>query len=613
MNRLIRGTLAAWFVGLLLAGLVSSPSVHAGPYGRGLYGDCTHSAECSTSAPEPTIIETKRGLEISINLTDGQVIASGTYNVKVTPLNGRGQSFAKVEFYVDSKLIHTAQPDATGTATWPWDTVKNRGTRVKVIVYDIDGTNISKEFRVKISTGRTTTPGTGTATPAATPSNPVEQTILLFEDTLRALPTPVVRSIPYILLAALLVVLLLVLAQLRREVIEMRRRQLALLRVKQLDDEKMEFIELTSHYLRTPLAIMKGGADLLGLAKPPIEPGLMQRLRFSLDEFGKAVELLLTKATENLDSQRIAQVMTVEQPKKHAWLSKLFWLPTLSVAALLAFIDYVAVRADKIDINPITAGTHISFFAALTIGLFIVVRGRQLQERDRERAEEQNHRQAAIDEARNNLIRAGADLLSKKLMAIATITPSLPESKARVILHDGQNRIGEVLRRFRDTATVTPPVTSMPFTAFSLNDILPQSQSALSTALQSKHIYIQPSGNNIQLASQQPEWIAQIVTSLLDNAVAFSPENSQIEVSATVKDSTATIAVRDHGPGIPVDKQTLLFKPFTKVEGAEQFDHPGIGLSLYLDHLLITGLGGDIQVNSQAQQGTTVSVTFPVR
>lgn len=609
MKRFIRGMIVVWFVGLLLAGVAGSGTVHAGLYGRGLYGDCTHSAECSARTPEPTIIETKRGLEIAINLTDGQVIAPGVYTVKVTPLNGRGQTFAKAEFYVDGQLIYTARPDSTGTASWPWDTIKNPGTRVKVTIYDTDGSTISKEFRIRISANQSTTPGT---TQADTPSNPIEQVTQFLEDTVRSLPTPIVRSIPYVLLMALLATLVLSLAQLRREIVERRHYLRALTRGKQLTDEKMEFIELTSHYLRTPLAILQGGVDLLAIAKPPLDPGLLQRLRFNITDFGKAVELLLSKSAGSVEAPSVVQAMTSQQPE-HAWKSKLFWLPTIGIGLLLLLMDYLAVRADKLVMTSLTATTHSSLFMMLALALYIAIRGRQLQKRDRQRAEQQNQQQAAIDEARNDLIRAGADMLSKKLMAIATITPSLPESKAKKILTDGQNRIGEVLRRFRDTATVTPPVTSMPFQAFMLNDVLLQAQNSLLSVLQAKHIAIQPSGTDIQLASQQPAWIGQIIASVLDNAVAFSPENSQVEVLATVKDDMATITVRDHGAGIPPDKQSLLFKPFTKVEGAEQFDHPGIGLSLYLDHLLITGLGGDISIQSQPQQGTAVTLTFPVR
>lgn len=614
MRRFIRGLFKAWCLGTILAITATGAIVYADPYGRGAYGECEHSVGCS-DAVSTTVVATKRGLEIAINLVNGQVITTGTYPVKVTPLNGQGQSFVKVEFYVDGKLLQTSRPDSTGTANWTWDTTKYLGSRiVKVIIYDTDDSTVIKEFRVTVSRNQPTLPTpAGSATPPPAPSNPIEQATQFLEDTVRSLPTPVVRSIPYILLAALLMILLLALVQLRRELIELRRRTLALKRSQQLIDEKSEFIGLTSHYLRTPLAIMQGGADLLGLAQPPLDSGLLQRLKFSVGDLSKAVELLLNKAASGLEAQNVATVMTTETTKAHAWRAKLFLIPTLSAALLLAFFDYIAVRADKLTLDVTTAGTQISLFAVLTAGLFIVVRGHQLQQRDRLRSEQQAGQQAVIDEARNNIIRAGADTLNKKLLAVAAITSPLPESKAKKITLDGQNRIGEVLRRFRDTATVIPPVTSMPFQPFTLNDILLHAQNSISETMQAKHITMDSTGLDAQLASQQPDWIAQIITTLIDNAVAFSPENSSIEVAATTEDSSATITVRDHGAGIPLDKQAKLFQPFTKVEGAEQFDHPGLGLSLYLDHLLITGLGGDIHIESQPQRGTAVTLTFPTQ
>lgn len=614
MRRFVRGLLKAWCVGSILAVVATSATVYADPYGRGAYGECGHSVGCLDTA-STTVVTTKRGLEIAINLVNGQEIKSDIYTVKVTPLNGQGQSFAKVEFYVDGRLLHTSQPDATGTASWAWDTAKYLGSRtVKAIIYDTDGTTLTKDFQVKIigSQSAPPSPGSSAITPSA-PSNPIEQATQFLEDTVRSLPTPIVRSIPYIMLTALLVTLLLALLQLRRELVELRRRTLALQRSQQLIDEKSEFIELTSHYLRTPLAIMQGAADLLGIAKPPPDSGQLQRLKFSVNDLSKTVELLLNKAASSVETQNVATVMTVETPKTRTWSARLFLVPILSAFLLLVSFDYVAVRADKITMNAATAGTQISLFVILATGLFMVVRGRQLQQRDRLRSEQQAEQQAAIDEARNNIIRAGADMLSNKLVAITTITTPLPDSKAKKIMLDGQNRISEVLRRFRDTATVIPPVTSMPFQPFTLNDILLQAQSSVAESMQAKHITINSTSPDIQLTSQQPDWIAQILATLLDNAAAFSPENSHIEVAATTKDATATITVRDHGVGIPADKQAKLFQPFTKVEGAEQFDHPGLGLSLYLDHLLITGLGGAINIDSQLQQGTAVSLTFPTQ
>ncbi len=140
--------------------------------------------------------------------------------------------------------------------------------------------------------------------------------------------------------------------------------------------------------------------------------------------------------------------------------------------------------------------------------------------------------------------------------------------------------------------------------------LLNSAQKQVAPVAAEKHIAIR-AGKNVSLASQQPSWVSAVVGSLLDNAVAFSPEGSEIAVDTRVKDGMATVTLQDHGQGIPEDKLRELFQPFAKVDGSMQFDHPGIGLSLYLDRLLATSMGGNIQMSSSVGSGTTVQVSFP--
>ena len=51
-------------------------------YGDGTYGDCAYGEACSTTVTLPS------GVEVAINLTDGQVIPPTGYTVTVTPLDG---------------------------------------------------------------------------------------------------------------------------------------------------------------------------------------------------------------------------------------------------------------------------------------------------------------------------------------------------------------------------------------------------------------------------------------------------------------------------------------------------------------------------------------------
>src|SRR5882757_2720707 len=101
-------------------------------YGTGDYGNCTYAAQC----PRHTIVNTPSGLQIAVNLTDGQSIPTQGYDIVVTPLNGQGSSFAKVDFYIDGILIQTVTPGTDGSATWHWDPRQYPGTKVKVVATD---------------------------------------------------------------------------------------------------------------------------------------------------------------------------------------------------------------------------------------------------------------------------------------------------------------------------------------------------------------------------------------------------------------------------------------------------------------------------------------------
>ena len=74
------------------------------------------------------------------------------------------------------------------------------------------------------------------------------------------------------------------------------------------------------------------------------------------------------------------------------------------------------------------------------------------------------------------------------------------------------------------------------------------------------------------------------------------------------QDAQAVITIADTGCGIPEEHMSRLFEPFFTTKAAEQ----GTGLGLAVVHQLITGHGGHIDIASQVDQGTTVTVTLPL-
>jgi signal transduction histidine kinase len=596
--RFIKQISAALVVALFFACAMPMPA-HAADYDDDPYGACSFNKEC----PKTTIVKTTEDLQVAINLVNGQVIPAGTYTIEVTPLNGQGSSFAYVEFFVDGWFAAKFTPDTTGTATYDWNTTQNRGTTLTFKIYGQNGTVTTKEFRVTIADEKLVTPVTPVVNTTSEP--PQNSSSGLIEQTIRSLPAPLALSIPYLLYAALLIMLIILLIHARREATEARLARIALTRSRQLAEEKDGFIELVSHYLRTPLTLIKGSADLLATS----QPALVARVQAPIASFSASVEQLLTNAMQNQQLQSIDS----DVPKKgFLWLTPGLWVVIIVVAVVAAYLNYLLVHAGVTDFSLGSALTQAALFLLLITCSIVVARSQQLRIRDRTRAETQKTQQIAIDEARNNLIRQAASDLSTKLESISSIVPQLPTEETSQLFKEGVARAAEVLKKFRATAQVTPPLSTMPFSTFTLSQALNRVQSYLGDKIQDKHITITAPQQEVPLASQQPSWIVQTLNSVIDNAIAYSPANANIDISVVIEHGTATVYVKDHGQGIPKEKLSQLFQPFSRAEAPTTFDHPGIGLSLYLSRLLMTSLGGDIHIDSTPQAGTLVTLRFPV-
>jgi signal transduction histidine kinase len=103
--------------------------------------------------------------------------------------------------------------------------------------------------------------------------------------------------------------------------------------------------------------------------------------------------------------------------------------------------------------------------------------------------------------------------------------------------------------------------------------------------------------------------LEQVVANLLTNAVKYAP-GSPIEVRVHGGEAEATIAVRDHGPGIPVEHQERIFRPFERAPRARG-GPAGLGLGLYIVRQIVEAHGGSVTLASAPGRGTTFTVTLP--
>jgi len=106
--------------------------------------------------------------------------------------------------------------------------------------------------------------------------------------------------------------------------------------------------------------------------------------------------------------------------------------------------------------------------------------------------------------------------------------------------------------------------------------------------------------------------LAQILINLVDNAVKYTPTGGAVTVRARPVGDHVEIAVSDTGVGIPRADLPRITERFYRVDRARSRELGGTGLGLAIVKHLVLAHGGDLAIDSEEGQGTTVRVTLPV-
>ncbi len=119
-------------------------------------------------------------------------------------------------------------------------------------------------------------------------------------------------------------------------------------------------------------------------------------------------------------------------------------------------------------------------------------------------------------------------------------------------------------------------------------------------------------GNGRHVAAEfDPVRIYEVISNLLDNALKYTPGDSPIELIFEDDSKRVRVSIRDHGPGIPLERQEFLFRPFERGESSDQEQHAGLGLGLYICRKIVELHGGSISVDARPGEGSTFSFEIP--
>jgi signal transduction histidine kinase len=99
--------------------------------------------------------------------------------------------------------------------------------------------------------------------------------------------------------------------------------------------------------------------------------------------------------------------------------------------------------------------------------------------------------------------------------------------------------------------------------------------------------------------------VLQIISNLLSNAFRWTPDGGRVRLELTASNGLVSVAVGDNGPGVAIEEQERIFRPFWSR------DDSGTGLGLAIAHELAAALGGSIELDSRPGEGSNFRLVLP--
>ena len=104
--------------------------------------------------------------------------------------------------------------------------------------------------------------------------------------------------------------------------------------------------------------------------------------------------------------------------------------------------------------------------------------------------------------------------------------------------------------------------------------------------------------------------VERALQNLIDNALKFTPEGGNVTVGVEKDDNSVVLSVKDSGPGIPKNEQSVIFERYRQAKTGKESSGAGLGLAIVKKIVEIHN--SSVKVLSKPNEGTTFSFDLPV-
>ena len=234
--------------------------------------------------------------------------------------------------------------------------------------------------------------------------------------------------------------------------------------------------------------------------------------------------------------------------------------------------------------------------------------------------EVKNKRLVELNQEKNSLVSIVAHDLRSPLAAIMSalelikLQPDLTDAEIENLLssiEDFVHKQLEMINRILDMEAVESGEYSFKKQKIDLNGFIKQVVDDMKPVSEKKNIKIRPVPTfKTNFIEADPSYLGQIIENLINNAIKFSPENSNIYLLLEEGKGSVRIGVKDEGPGISQSDQKKLFNKFQKLSAKPTGGESSTGLGLSIVKRFAEAMNGRVWCESNLGEGATFWVEF---
>jgi uncharacterized repeat protein (TIGR01451 family) len=450
-----------------------------------------------------------------------------------------------------------------------------------------------------------------TSPPAPAPSftqriaNTVEQSV---KTIVQPIPEAVAKPLPYLFITILIILALIFAYEAYREVGLRTRLDNVNEKYHHTEELRSSYLQLISHYLNTPLAIMKSTLELIQ-GEHKVSEKTTNKIKEVLDNLTIHVSGLIDETKLIMDSTQSDSAISASIKNKRfmTWVI----VPISATFTLVLLLNAMFIVGDKYDPTAFNFLFQLLFYGLSAVALVFAYTSYKRQKfATIASTNELNYEETLIKSQQVFIHNASATLENDALELKYAAEPIMGDPKGAVF-SKGLGSINETAARLNYINEVTNFAGTKILEESTIRQITDEVIKSYQKSLENKKINFTSKIDKGVQAKVDEQGFKQLVNSSLNNAIKFGKEAGRVDLNIRKVASGTKIVVSDDGIGIPKDKLDSLFTPFGRGTDVLNYDYEGIGLDLYTNKLIAEHNGGSIDIQSKEGNGTKVTITLP--